>query len=134
MPLTSIAGWSIDSLLAVAVAGMAIGGSFGALFEARYTQQVVAEIEVQTVVAEAYQSRAMNCLDHAQSLIDTAEHRRKAEMSLALSKGITFCLIRARDEARLEVSALTACTREVEAANTVFEINPDGSSELRPVC
>jgi hypothetical protein len=134
MPLTSIAGSSIDTLLAVAVAGMAMAGSFGALIEARHTQQVVAEIEVQTVVSEAYQSRALSCLDHAQSLLDNAEHRRQAEMSLALSKGITFCLVRARDEARLEVSALTACTREVEAANTVFEVNPDGSSELRPVC
>jgi hypothetical protein len=53
MPLTSIAGSSIDTLLAVAVAGMAMAGSFGALIEARHTQQVVAEIEVQTVVSEA---------------------------------------------------------------------------------
>ncbi len=134
MPLTSIAGWSIDSLLAVAVAGMAMGGSFGALLETRHTQKIVAEIEVQTVVAEAYQNRAMGCLDRAQSLIDDAQHRRQAEMSLALSKGITFCFVRAREEARLQVSELASCTHEVEALNSTFEIGPDGTADSQPVC
>lgn len=134
MHLTPAAAWSANNLMAVAVATMAVAGSFAALLQARQVDRLVAEIEVQTLVAEAYQSRAMHCLDVARGWIEDAEHRQQAQMSLDLSKGITFCLVRARDRARLEVSALAACTREVEAANSVFDLGPDGTSDLRPVC
>jgi hypothetical protein len=125
------AALSRAGIFSVLIAALAIASAFGALMQVLHSDRLVAEVEVQTVVAEAYQSRAIHCLDLARAWIEDDDRRPLALMSLNISKGITFCLVRARDHARLEVEALTDCTREVEAAGTVLD---HGDAVPHPVC
>jgi len=132
--LPAAPAWSRGSLLAVALAAAALAMSLGALLYARQSDRMIAEVEIQTALAEAYQSRAIDCLDLARAWIDDPTRRARAQMSLDISKGITLCLVKARDEGRMEVGAMATCIREVEAFNTVLEVGPGGGSASHPAC
>ena len=135
MPRTTVqttSVWSRDTLVAVAV--VAVAGSVGALAHARYSSWMIKEVEAQAMVTESFQRRAIDCLDLAQTWIGDPVHRSRAEMSLDLSKGITLCLVKSRNEARLDLGTLAACVSEVEAASTVFEVGADGTPAARAAC
>lgn len=133
-PLSAATSWSRDSLLAIVVAATALAAALGALLYARQSDRMIAEVELQTALAEAYQSRAIDCLDLARAWIDDPDRRQRAQMSLDMSKGITLCLVKARDEGRMDVGVMATCIREVEALNTVLEVGPGGGSASRPAC
>jgi hypothetical protein len=128
------ANWTRASQLAVAVTFLAVAIAVGALAYGRRSERLLAEVELQAVLVETYQNRALDCLDLARIWMDDAAQRRRAQLSLDLSKGITLCLVKARDAGRISVGALGACIREVETANTVIDVTLGGAGIQRPAC
>ncbi len=125
---------TVNGLLAVGIAMTALCGAIGALAYVRHSGQLASEVAMQTTISQAYQRRAVDCLDLARGWIGDPDQRGRASMSLDLSRGLTLCLVRARNDARINISMLEACVLEVETANTVFEITPGSGILLHPAC
>ena len=133
-PAFSAAPVTINGATALGIAGAALAASLFALGYIRHSGRLVADVEVATAIADAYQRRAIDCIDLARGWIGQPESHARARMSLDLSRGLTLCLVTARDDARLDVGALSACVREVEIVNTIFEDIPGGAGLARPAC
>lgn len=131
---TALMPWRIDGLIAIGAAALAVAGALGALVQTRDSDRLIAEIELQTLVTDAYHHRAIDCLDLARVWMGRSDLLERAQKSLDMSKGITLCLVKARHQARLDMAPLAACIREVETANTIVELGADGTSAVRPAC
>lgn len=123
-----------QGLVAVAVVLAALAASVGALGYSRHSGQMVSDVELQTTITGAYQRRAVDCLDLARSWIGDPRQRARASMSLDLSRGLTLCLVKSREDARLDLDILSACVREIETINSVFEIAPGAGILAHPAC
>lgn len=130
----SAAAVTINGAAALGMAGLALAASLFALGYVRHSGRLAADVEVASALTDAYQRRAIDCIDLASGWIGRPESHARARMSLELSRGLTLCLVKAREDARLDIRALSACVAEVEIVNTIFESIPGGGAVARPAC
>lgn len=125
---------TITGAAALGIAGAALAASLYALGHVRHSGRLAADVEVASTITDAYQRRAIDCIDLASGWIGRPESHLRARMSLELSRGLTLCLVKAREDARLDMRALSACVAEVEIVNTIIESIPGGGAMARPAC
>lgn len=133
-PAFPVAPVTVHGMMALGVAGAALAASLFALGYIRHSGRLADDVEVAYAITEAFQRRAIDCIDLARAWIGDPEGLARASMSLDISRGLTLCLVKARDDTRLDVGQLSDCVREVEIVNTIFETVPSGAVLPRPVC
>jgi hypothetical protein len=122
------------TVTAVALSAIALAVVLVAHFLISRAGRMADAVAAQGAVAEAYERRALLCLDQSEAALADPGAAERAERSLNISGGITLCLVRARDDARLDEAALEACISELEAANLVPGTGADGAAVLIPAC
>ena len=124
------------SATAVVSAMLVVAALTAALSAWAYTGQAarrVEDVQVQTELARAFQARAIACLDQAAASLGDPSRLARAESSLEISRGITLCLVKNRDQAVVEVDGLATCVREVEVANGLID-PAAGATFAAPPC
>ncbi len=126
--------WTPTGLASVLLILTALAASLSAWIYSGRAAHRVEDVQIQTVLAGAYQARAIACLDHAAAALGDPALRPHADRSLEISRGITLCLVMNRDEAMLGVGGLEACVREVEIANGLLDPAATGARFVAPPC
>jgi hypothetical protein len=128
----SVPLWSPTGLASVLLSLAALATALGAWFYAGRAARRVENLQIQAVLSGAYQARAVACLDRAAAALGDPALHSHAAGSLEISRGITLCLIKFRDEAMLRIDALATCVREVEIANGLIVPAASGALAAPP--
>ena len=126
--------WTPTGLASIVLVLTALAASLSAWVYTGRAAHRVEDVEIQGVLARAYQARATACLDHAAAALGDPALRPHADGSLEISRGITLCLVMNREEAMLGVGSLEACVREVEIANGPLDPAATGMRFAAPPC
>jgi hypothetical protein len=118
--------------MAVALSLVALVAAVAAYAFIEHAGRSAAAVTAQSALADAYGRRALRCLDVSEAALGDPAGAERARRSLNISGGITLCLVKARDDARLDEDVLAACIARVEAANAVPAA--DATSATRPAC
>lgn len=127
-PQQTLPFWTRESFAAVLLGTVALATALGSWLYTRHSARMIEATQVQQLVTETLLTRAMHCVDMASAGLDDPD---RAEMSLAMSNGMTLCLVQARDEAQIDIDRLGDCVRTLETANLVLD--PTGAT-ARPAC
>lgn len=125
--------WTLGSVAAVALAVLAVAAAAGGLFQATRATKLEHDLDAQALLANVYLQRSMDCMDLARAEMTGAADLARAEKMLNISKGITLCLVKARDDSVIDAEELSGCMIEIEAGNLI--VDPESAeATTRPAC
>jgi hypothetical protein len=126
--------WTPASLIAVALILVALIAASWAWFQTGRASQLDGQIELQTALTDAYELRALACMDLVQVNLDNLQLHALSEKRLNISNGISLCLFKHREAMRLDVRGMTSCIAEIEAVNQMTGQREGEVPYSRPAC